>query len=270
MRLFLRPFVLALFVSLMLCGNGMATRVGFKEVTCKICGTKFESVILYSFMLWGEGLDFIRDIPNTLSQCPGCNCIYLADNCDTDGVELTPERFKKLKEYILSSEYRSLPPETSKQLRLAKMMEVLDVPPSSLAWLYLRAASYEEKGELTYNSTRRDFVKNPDTVDALLRTCLRYLERYDPGTKGNLEDRLESAYLKVEVNRRLGRFSEAEKWAASVREQLERAKKLVHMFNERNAKLVKKIDDYLKQQEELIKAGVNRPKWGYHINPDLN
>lgn len=192
--------LLALFLS-----TAFAHSVVSEYFTCRVCGHTFIDFVSVSGSSFGMRLDFQRTgalpQPWPVQQCPQCNFIISYDKEKPGGGEYTEEEFADLLLYVLSDEYQSLPPETPTYGHVVKIAEHAGgVSDFSMANLY-RAAFWQTE-------FRRD-GENPLT-EGYLRKMLAFFDKCARADNPAFDERLLSYYMKVEANRRLGRFDAAE------------------------------------------------------------
>jgi hypothetical protein len=128
--------------------------------------------------------------PPTLPQCPKCRLVLFSEN-------MPEPLLKKVKAFVLGGDYQMLAAKSPSWACLAQLQEFLAAAPVYIGFSYLRASwQVEEKPAL----------------------CERYLARaYDRFTKvlatmpPGHKDRLNVVLLCGELERRLGKFDEAEK-----------------------------------------------------------
>lgn len=240
-------------------GNALATRVVPREFTCPVCGNKFESMVLTSYFDFGEGtrLDFKSGMPILIPQCTQCLYVFRCSHKTLDGRVITAKETAKIKAFVFSSEYRKLPASTPEYHRLAIIMEQLEVSADSLADAYL-TASWEYES-LCDPKTGIPVPNREQMVVFCLQKSLSLLDANPFPPTAPLRDRLPAAYLRVELNRRLGNFPEAEKRIRDVEKQLERAESLIEHFNEDNANMVRMYRKYTRQQADLVGRRISEP-----------
>ena len=201
------------------------------EAKCPIDGTRFEASAVASGTYFGRMLDFkpvgaVFD-PPPLAICPKDGFIV---------GEYTRAERKKLKPWVESSEYRALLAE-SPYSRLASIYEFLGYDAGTIAWTYLRASW------IASEDTPEDYPRYAESAFERFTTVLQTRTEWD-------ETKIDLAFLCVELERRLGRFENAQR----------RATELADAVSDPDPYLLQLLD----YQLELIGKSDNRP---HHMPP---
>jgi hypothetical protein len=161
--------------------------------TCPIDGQSWKQTIELSGRPTGLRLDLkkLGDVvePPTLPQCPKCGYVVFSDAIEESVM-------KKVKAFVLGGDYQMIAAKSPSWACLAQLQDLLGAAPVYIGFSYLRASwQVEEKPAL----------------------CERYLARaYERFSKvaetlpAGHKDRLNVLLLCGELERRLGKFAEAE------------------------------------------------------------
>lgn len=165
-----------------------------QEFTCPVDGETWKQRIETSARPAGLRLDLkkLGDVvePPTLPQCPKCKFIVFSDT-------LGEPVIKKVKAFVLGGDYQMLAAKSPSWACLAQLQEFLSADPVYIAFSYLRASwQVEEKPALAERYLARAY----DRFSKVAQTM----------PEGH-KDRLNVFLLCGELERRLGKFDEAEK-----------------------------------------------------------
>jgi uncharacterized protein (DUF2225 family) len=163
------------------------------DKTCPVCETKFKARVHLISSSRGARLD-LKPIgctaPSPVPVCPKCGFIHFRDG-DHPAAEL-----KSLKEYAASDAYKKLVRDgETPHYRLAKTFSHLKRDPHQVAFMHL-SASWEAEGD---KARQKRYLED----------CLA---AYDAAVKAGSEEedaQRTAKYLRVELQRRLGRFEPA-------------------------------------------------------------
>jgi hypothetical protein len=171
-----------------------ATALTFRNVDyiCPVGGEAFSSPQVGSATYFGMNLDTrpegMGPVPWPLPKCPGNGFVIFAEKFPED-------ELSKLTQLVGSPEYQALRNRESDYFLAAFLMERIERPARSIAYTLLNASWEAQKPE-----------QEQRYLDAALR---HYLSSLD-AAKGTGDELLADQFLAGELERRLGKFSEAE------------------------------------------------------------
>jgi hypothetical protein len=228
--------LLALVLFVISFGDADGSTYEMRQFTCPIDSTKFEDGVQTSSYSSGQMLDLepLGAIlaPDPLPVCPKDHFVIYADS-------IPAEDLVKLRRFVLSSEYQDQVKGNSPYFLLAKLMEHLAAAPRAIGYLYLQAS-----WEMPADST-----KHAEYVERSLTAFLQAI----PHWAGGWEDSLGVEMLCAELQRQLGRFTQAH----------ERLQQI--MDDRRSPEYLTRIAQY--EQELIAQRDSLRheiPEWGRH------
>lgn len=196
-------------------GGALAHTFGEEEFTCPLDGTKFKATVDLSGTSFGSRLD-LKPIgptaaPWRLPVCPMDHFIVVRQ-------DYTEAERDLLKNYVRSQEYRDLAKTHSTYFLLAKIYEVLGEDDWKIAEAYLQGSWQVEA---------RD-AECMEYLEASLLHAKRFLEK-----KPKHDETWKTAeMLSGELERRLGRFEEAQK-------RFKRLRRLSEFKEDRLARIIR-------------------------------
>lgn len=195
-------FLLSLLPALLLACVACAVNSLEQEFLCPICGTHWRQRIETSSRVKGMRLDLrqVGDVvdPPTLPQCTKCRFPFFSDRLAEQAKD--PARahaFKQLGSFVLGADFQMLASKNPPYFALAQVQQILKAPHRAIALSYLRASWQVEDREVP---RRRLLDKARE----------HYLAAFDE-TGANDPQRRELALLCGEIERRLGKWDDAEK-----------------------------------------------------------
>lgn len=190
----MKKTALLLLLLLIIPGALFAHTGGMVDFICPIDQTEFSAYQDFSGTSFGVRLDFkkIGPIaqPWTLPDCPKCHFVLFDE-------EASQEDLDKLRPFILSEAYQEHAKKSS-YYRLALIKTYLHKPLFHIAWMYLQASWQNEDNSAAYQDC---LTKALDTLRKALPQVAKMPEQHD--------DYLVACYLRIELARRLGDFTEA-------------------------------------------------------------
>lgn len=252
----LMPSQLFCLCLLFFTGTVAAHTLGQVEAKCPLCGTEFSYTASFSGHHYDVRLDF-KEIgaiyqPWPIPQCPLCRYAFSDSKSEE---KLTQEEKKALNDFIASPEFKAIPEEAPSYFYLARFMKVLGKPAVAIGFAYLQA-SWQAEGtkELDGGGRGLGWKEDPAMIRLALQESLRSLDGAEEAEE--TPARLNAVYLKVELNRRLGDFSQAEKCLGEARAEFAGIIEKSGGKRKKNglANMAMGLSTFLDQQEPLIAA----------------
>ena len=191
-----------LFTLLLLACVACAVNTIEQEFLCPICGTHWTQRIETSGHSMGLRLDLrqVGDVvdPPTLPQCTKCRFPLFSDRIAAQANDPAKERaFKRLRSFVMGADFQMLAAKNPPYFALAQVQELLEAPHRVIALSYLRASWQVED--------------RPANCRRLLEKARAHYIAALAEAGANDRQRADLALLCGEIERRLGKWDDAEK-----------------------------------------------------------
>lgn len=200
---------------------------GLVEMTCPICGAKFEAELDLSGTQFGVRLDLKPlgpiEAPPRLAVCPECNFVLYTD-------DVTAEERDKIRDFLQSDKYKRLVKEKhTSYFLLASILTHMGSGDFTVGYAYLKASWQIEN-------------RAPQRHRAYLESCLTSLQTFIRKTEDRSDNWKTAQVLIGEIFRRLSRFEEAEEHFEGLAEMPEFTEQPFRTIREYELELIEKQD----------------------------
>lgn len=166
---------------------------------CPLCGASFPGPAPYKGVAWGYRLDLrmygqIKDPPDA-PICPKCRFVIYKSTYDES-------ELSRLRPYVSSAEYQAIPPRNTSYYYLAFLRE--------RGMVKMKNGDYDIAHAYLQASWQAEDLGDAELQARYLERSLFYVQRYAKAAKRDDPYYQTVKILGAEIERRLGRFAEAE------------------------------------------------------------